>query len=793
MSPLPSPASLSEAPPAPGAVPVRSPLHVSSPHESGLKHTSGEALYVDDLPAPRDLVTGHIVTSPHAHARLGRVDATRARALPGVLAVLSAQDIPGHNQVGPVIHDEPLLAEGEVHFVGQAVALVLAESADVARRAAALVDVEYTPLPALLTIPAAVAAGAFLSDPHVIRQGDAEAALAAAPVRVSGECATGAQDHFYLETQVSLAAPGEEGAVHLWCSTQHPTEVQTLVAEVLGIGRHGVVVEVPRMGGGFGGKETQAAPFACLAALGARATGRPVKVWLNRDQDMASTGKRHPFWGRYDAGLDAEGRLLALKVELVSDGGWSTDLSRAILDRALFHLDNAYFIPALHFTGRVARTNLPSNTAFRGFGGPQGMFVMEEMLNHAAERLGLDPAVLRERNYYGEAPRHTTPYGQPVVGNRLPRIHAELLASSDYVRRRAEIEAFNAASRWTKRGIGLQPVKFGISFTTSFLNQAGALVMLYTDGSVQLNHGGTEMGQGLHTKMRAICAHELGVPVERVRVMHTATDKVPNTSATAASSGSDLNGQAVKQACEVLRERLAPVALGLLELNGRDEALARGVVFAAGEVSHPARPERTLRFAEVVHAAYLAQLSLSATGYYRTPDITYDRDTGRGKPFHYYAFGAAVVEVELSGLTGEHRVRRVDVLHDVGTSLVPSIDVGQVEGGFVQGLGWLTCEEVLFDGQGRLITHSPDTYKIPSVGDVPEDFRVALLERAPQDNAIHGSKAVGEPPFMLAIGAVTALRHAVSAFGTPGAPVTLASPATPEALLRAVETARTGR
>jgi xanthine dehydrogenase large subunit len=790
MSSLPSTASSARPVGAPTSA---SPLHVSSPHESGLKHTSGEALYVDDLPSPRGLLTGHVVTSPHAHARLVRADGTKARALPGVHAVLFARDIPGHNEVGPVIHDEPLLADGEVHCVGQAVALVLAESADVARRAAALLELEYEPLPALLTIQDAVRAGAFLSEPHTLRRGDVDAALAAAPVRVAGECATGAQDHFYLETQVSLAVPGEDGTVHLWCSTQHPTEVQTLVAEVLGRGRNDVVVEVPRMGGGFGGKETQAAPFACLAALGARATGRPVKVWLNRDQDMASTGKRHPFWGRYEAGFDETGRLLALSVDLVSDGGWSTDLSRAILDRALFHLDNAYYVPVLRFTGQVARTNLPSNTAFRGFGGPQGMFVMEEVLNHASERLGLDPAVLRERNYYGEAPRNETPYGQPVLANRLPRIQAELLASSDYVRRRAAIEEFNAASRWTKRGIGLQPVKFGISFTTSFLNQAGALVMLYTDGSVQLNHGGTEMGQGLHTKMRALCAHELGVPVERVRVMHTATDKVPNTSATAASSGTDLNGQAVKEACEVLRARLAPVALGLLELEPRNEGLARGVVFAGGQVTHPARPERTLRFAEVVHKAYLAQLSLSATGYYRTPDITYDRSTGRGKPFHYYAFGAAVVEVELSGLTGEHRVRRVDVLHDVGASLVPSIDVGQVEGGFIQGLGWLTSEEVLFDGQGRLVTHSPDTYKIPAVGDAPEDFHVRLLERAPQEDTVHGSKAVGEPPFMLALGVVTALRHAVSAFGRVGEPVTLASPATPEALLRAVDRARGSR
>jgi xanthine dehydrogenase large subunit len=772
----------------PEGVPAPSPLHAPAPHESGLRHTSGEALYVDDLPEPRGLLTGHLVTSPHAHARLLRVDATKARALPGVVAVLVAGDIPGHNQVGPVIPDEPLMADGEVHFVGQTVALVLAEGASVARRAAALVEVEYEPLPALLSIKAAVEAGAFLSDPHVIRRGAPEDALAAAPVRLSGECMTGAQDHFYLETQVTLAVPGEDGSVHLWCSTQHPTEVQTLVAEVLGTGRHQVVVEVPRMGGGFGGKETQAAPFACLAALGARATGRPVKVWLNRDEDMARTGKRHPFWGHYDAGFDETGRLLALKVELVSDGGWSTDLSRAILDRALFHLDNAYFVPALEFTGRVARTNLPSNTAFRGFGGPQGMFVMEEVLNHAAERLGLDPTRVRERNYYREAPHDLTPYGQPVVGNRLPRLHAELLASSDYAQRRAEIEVFNAASRWTKRGMGFQPVKFGISFTTGFLNQAGALVSVFTDGSVQLNHGGTEMGQGLHTKMRAVCAHELGVLPERVRVMHTATDKVPNTSATAASSGADLNGQAVKQACEVLRERLLPVAARLLKLESPGDTAA--IAFSGGQVFHAARPLRTVRFAEVVHAAYLDRVSLSATGYYATPDITYDRSTGRGKPFHYYAFGAAVVEVEVSGLTGEHRVRRVDVLEDVGTSLVPSIDRGQVEGGFIQGLGWLTSEEVLFDAKGRLVTHSPDTYKIPTVGDAPEDFRVHLLERAPQDNTIHGSKAVGEPPFMLALGAVTALRQAIAAFGPPRTPVSLASPATPEAILRAVAAAR---
>jgi xanthine dehydrogenase large subunit len=771
-----------------------SPLHAPALHESGLKHTSGEARYVDDMPAPPGLLVGHLITSPHAHARILRRDSARARALPGVHAVLFAEDVPGENQAGPVVHDEPLLAEGEVHCVGQVVALVVAESAELCRRAAALVEVEYEELPALLSLKAAVEAGAFLlgppgrKEPHTLQRGDVEAALAAAPVRLSGECSTGAQEHFYLETQAALAVPGEDGAVHLWSSTQHPTEVQAIVADVLGQARHLVVVEVPRMGGGFGGKETQAAPFAALAALGAWATRRPVKVWLNRDVDMASTGKRHPFLARYEAGFDDSGRVLALRVELFADGGWSTDLSHAILDRALFHLDNAYYLPVVHFTGRAARTNLPSNTAFRGFGGPQGMYVVEEVLNHAAERLGLDPALVRERNLYREAPANVTHYGQEVKDNRLQRIFSELMASSEYARRRAEIESFNAGSRWTKRGIGFQPVKFGISFTNSVLNQAGALVVVYTDGSVQLNHGGTEMGQGLHTKMRAVCAHELGVSPERIRVMHTATDKVPNTSATAASSGADLNGQAVKQACEVLRERLRPIAARLLKL---EQGEAGRIAFAGDRVFHPARPEQAVPFVEVARAAYWKdQVPLSATGYYRTPGIAYDQHAGKGTPFFYYAFGAAVVEVEVSGLTGEHRVRRVDILHDVGDSLVPTIDRGQVEGGFIQGLGWLTCEEVLTDAKGRLVTHSPDTYKIPAVGDAPEDFRVALLERAPQQGVIHGSKAVGEPPFMLALGVVTALRHAIAGFGPPRTEVRLASPATPEAILRAVEAAR---
>jgi xanthine dehydrogenase large subunit len=763
------------------------PLHQPLLHESGLKHTSGEARYVDDLPAPAGMLVAQVIVSPHAHARITRRDAAKARALPGVAAILFAEDVPGLNDVGPVIHDEPLFAKDEVLFMGQSVGVVIAETYEAARAAVKAVEVDYEVLPAITTLDAAIAQASWLSDPHVMRRGDADAELWKSELRLTGEVRTGGQDHFYLETQVTLALPDEDGSLKLLCSTQHPSEVQAIVAHALDVGRHMITVEVPRMGGGFGGKETQAAPFAAMAALGARVTGRPVKVWLNRDQDMAQTGKRHPFVTRYEAGFGKDGSLKALKLDIVSDGGFSNDLSRAILDRALFHSDNTYYVPALLFTGRVAKTNLPSNTAFRGFGGPQGMAVIETILARAAEVLELDPAEVRRRNFYGDAPRNLTPYWQEVKHDRMPRIWDELLASSQYAQRRSEVDTFNASNRFNKRGLAITPVKFGISFTTSFLNQAGAYVVLYSDGSVQMNHGGTEMGQGLHTKMLAICAHELGIPPRSVRAMTTATDKVPNTSATAASSGSDLNGQAVKAACETLRERLKPVAARLL---GVPSESAGDILFAGGKVFLKSRPELALPFEKVTQAAYLAQVSMAATGYYRTPDITYDKAQGRGKPFHYFAYGAAVSEVELCGLTGEHRVRRVDILHDVGSSLVPTIDRGQVEGGFIQGVGWLTCEEVLFNDKGYLLTHSPDTYKIPAFGDAPLDFRVTLLENAAQPDVIHGSKAVGEPPLMLALSVVCALRHAVQAFGKKGAAVELKMPCTPEALLDAVEKAK---
>jgi xanthine dehydrogenase large subunit len=754
-------------------------------HESGYRHASGEALYVDDLPPPAGLLHAKAVVSPHARARIVRRDRARALSLPGVAAVLFAEDIPGENQVGPVVADEPLLAEGEVYCEGQVVALVVADSLATCRAAAAAVEIEYQEQAALLSIRDAIAAGSFLSTPHILRRGSVDEALATSTLRLTGEFENGGQEHFYLESQCALAIPEENGTMRAFSSTQHPSEVQAKIAEVLHKRRHEISVEVPRLGGGFGGKETQAASWAVLAALGAWYTRRPVKVWLNRDEDMIQTGHRHPFYSRYDAGFDAEGRITALRAFVYANGGWSTDLSRAILDRALFHFDNCYYLPNLHLEGRVVKTHLASNTAMRGFGGPQGMLVIEEILNRAAERLAIDPAELRRRNFYGPAPRHETPYHQEVTDFRVGRIYDDLLPGADYARRRAAIDRFNTENEHVRRGIAFQPVKFGISFTTSFLNQAGALCVVYADGSVQLNHGGTEMGQGLHTKMLAVCAHELGIPIQQIRLMPTATEKVPNTSATAASSGSDLNGQAIREACETLRERLRLVAAPML---GISDAEASRIVFEDGRVLVPGGKE--FSFAQVAQTAYLAQVPLFAAGYYRTPGIHYDRDAGRGRPFYYFAYGGAVAEIELSALTGEHRLLRVDILHDVGDSLVPTVDRGQIEGGFVQGAGWLTCEELVWDERGHLLTHSPSTYKIPAIGEAPSDFRVRLLERAPQEGVVHGSKAVGEPPLMLAISVVTALRHAISSFGVRGEDVELRVPCTPEAILRAIESAK---
>ncbi len=767
-----------------------SPLGSDRSHDEALGHASGSVRYIDDFVPPPGLLHGMVVGSTAAHGRIIATDAAEALAVPGVRAVFFASDIPGENNVGPVIHDEPLLADGLVHCVGQPVALVVAESREACRVAASKVVVHIEALPARLTLAEGIEAKDFIGDPHVITRGDPETAIGNAAHRLAGICATGGQEHFYLETHIALALP-EDGAVRVYSSTQHPSEVQALVAEVLSWGRNQVVVECPRMGGAFGGKESQAAQFACMAALAATRLGSPVKIWLDRDTDMFITGRRHPSHSDWEVGFAADGRIEGITVALYMDAGWAADLTLAILDRGVFHLDNAYHLPALRLTGNPVRTNKTSNCAFRGFGGPQGMFAIEHIMERIAAHLGLDPLEVRRRNLYGPANGDRTPYGQLVSDFRIPRMFDEIVASSNLLERRAEIQRFNVANRWRRRAIAVSPVKFGISFTAAFLNQAGALVLVYGDGSVQLNHGGTEMGQGLYTKMRGVCAHALGIDLGRIRHMSTTTDKVPNTSATAASSGSDLNGMAIREACSQIVARLKPVAIDLLgdEPEFAVESMAERPM-VGDEPAWAWVKGRAVTFSKVASAAYMRQIQLSASGYYRTPDIAYDRPRGRGKPFHYYAYGVGVSEVEINGLTGEWRLLRMDILHDVGASLASDIDIGQVEGAFVQGLGWLTTEELVFGEDGALLSHSPSTYKIPAIGDVPTDFTVRLLDRAEQPGVIYGSKAVGEPPFMLAIGTHIALSRAASAFGPPGTDVPVAVPATTEAILFAVERAR---
>jgi xanthine dehydrogenase molybdopterin binding subunit/xanthine dehydrogenase small subunit len=771
-------------------------------HDSARGHVTGGAMYVDDTAQRRPMLDVWPVTVPHARARILKRDATTARAMPGVRAVLFSEDIPGENDVGAVRKDEILLAGpdgAETKFHGHPVALVVADTVEQARAAARAVVVEVEPLPAIIGIPAALAAQSFHTEPHVIARGDCAAALAQAKHTLKGTLAIGGQEHFYLETHAAFAERGEDDEMQVSSSTQHPSEVQAVVSHVLHLPRNKVVVTSPRMGGGFGGKETQGNTWAALAALAAWHTHQPVRVMLDRDVDMELTGKRHPFHATFEVGFDDDGRVTALSVQLVSDGGWALDLSESILDRALFHLDNAYAFDNVRLEGRVAKTNVTSHTAFRGFGGPQGMLVVEDVMARVAGRLGVDPAKVRARNFYeAKSSTQTTPYGQLVDDHRINGMWSALEKSAELDARRAAIEGFNAGSAHVKRGLAITPVKFGISFTASFLNQAGALVHIYRDGTIQVNHGGTEMGQGLNSKVLGIVMRELGVQADHVRVMKTTTDKVPNTSATAASSGADLNGAAVKAACESLRTRLQPVAAALLEkkfqvpVNPDDIAFLNGWV--RGGASSVAGAQ--VSFADVVEAAYMRQTSLSSTGYYRTPDIGYDKKAGRGKPFHYFAYGVCAAEVEVDGFTGMKRVRRVDILHDVGDSLNPAIDRGQVEGAFIQGMGWLTAEELAWTPDGRLLTHSASTYQVPTFSDAPAVFKVALLEHAPQHNVVHGSKAVGEPPLMLAIAVREALRDAVSAFGadasTASTDVELPSPVTHEVLFHAIQRRRGG-
>jgi xanthine dehydrogenase molybdopterin binding subunit/xanthine dehydrogenase small subunit len=754
-------------------------------HESAVGHVTGRAMYADDTAQRRPMLDVWPVLSPHARARILRRDAAAARAMPGIVAVLMAEDIPGHNNVG-TFHDEELFARSYVKYHGQVVALVVGASLRDCRAAAAKVLVEYEPLAPVLGIREAIEKGSFHTPPHTIARGDTGRALREAPLSLEGEFGFGGQEHFYLETQAAWAEPGEAGAVFVSSSTQHPTEIQAIVAEVIDEPRSKVVVQSPRMGGGFGGKETQGNAFAAMVALAAKKTGRPVRIQLDRDVDIMITGKRHPFHSRFRVGYDRRGMLLAAEVNLYSDGGWSLDLSQPVLDRALFHVDNGYYVPALRVTGLIAMTNVASNTAFRGFGGPQGMLVMEEILDRVARRLGLPPEVVRSRNLYrGRGRTNTTHYLQEIGDNRLQTIWRRVMKEAGFAARRRAVDRWNRSHARVKRGLAVTPVKFGISFTLTRYNQAGALVLLYSDGTAQVNHGGTEMGQGLHTKVLGIAMQELGLPAERIRMMPTATDKVPNTSATAASSGADLNGAAVRNACLTLRERLLPVAAEILSSKARRAVAASRIVLAGGKAS--VRGSRvSVDLAEVCRGAHEKRISLEATGFYATPGIHWDWSTASGRPFKYFACGAAVAEVEVDGFNGMHRVLRVDVVHDVGSSLNPGVDRGQIEGGLVQGIGWLTREELLWDKQGRILTHSASTYQIPAISDAPVEMNVTLLPRAGHDGAIYGSKASGEPPLMLAFSVREAIRDAVAAYGKKEGEIPLASPATCEAIFAAI-------
>lgn len=757
-------------------------VHEERRHDSAHLHVSGRAQYVDDLPEPVGCLHLYVAMSERAHADITLMDLSAVRTAPGVVCVISAEDIPGENDIGPVIHDDPVFADKVVKFHGQPIFAVAAHSRKAARLAAMRATVEYQDKAHQLTLTEAREMRETIETPQVMKLGDAHSAISSAPQTLSGRLEMGGQDHFYLEGQIALAIPGEDGALKIYSSTQNPTEAQHLIAHLLHKPSAAVTVEVRRMGGAFGGKETQSTQIAAIAALVAEKTGRPAKLRLDRDDDMIMTGKRHDFEIAYEAGFDETGLLRGAAFNLASRCGFSTDLSLAINDRAMFHSDNCYFLSNAEIKSHRYRTNTVSNTAFRGFGGPQGMLGVERMMDEIAFSVGRDPLDVRLDNLYGGPGRNLTPYHQTVEDNVARELIQTLAETSNYRARRAEIERTNKTDGIIKRGIALTPVKFGISFTAKHLNQAGALIHVFTDGTIQLNHGGTEMGQGLFVKVAQVVAHEFQVDIDHIQIMSTSTEKVPNTSATAASSGSDLNGMAAQHAARKIKDRL------IAFLSEEHDVPQDQIQF---ESNHVRVADKTFAFKDVVNAAYMARISLSATGYYRTPKIHYDRTQHRGRPFFYFAYGAAVSEVEIDTLTGENRVLRTDILHDVGRSLNPAIDLGQIEGGFIQGMGWLTMEELVFDELGRLRTHAPSTYKIPTSDDRPAEFNVEIWDKGRnQEHTIHHSKAVGEPPFMLAISVFSALTHAVSGAADHRVFPMLDAPATPERILLAVENAR---
>lgn len=759
------------------------------PHDAANLHVTGTARYVDDIPTPPHTLHLAFGKSPQAHGKITSLDLDKVRACEDVVDVITAQDLPFANDVSPSIHDEPLLAKDTVHYVGQPVFIVVARSHLAARRAARCAGIDIAALDPVLSFEEAMAADSrFEEGPRIYTRGDVDTAIRGAGHVISGQLDVGGQEHFYLEGQAALAEPQENGDMLVMSSTQHPTEIQHKVAEALGRPMHAVRVETRRMGGGFGGKESQGNALAVACAVAAMRTGKSCKMRYDRDDDMVITGKRHDFRIQYTVGCDADGQILGIDFTHLVRCGWAQDLSLPVADRAMLHADNAYFLPAVRITSHRLRTNTQSATAFRGFGGPQGMLGIERVMDHIATALDLDPLEVRCRNYYTEggqateaSPKETTPYGQTVEDFCLHAMTRHLRETSNFDARRKEVDAWNAHNAVLKKGLALTPVKFGISFTLTHLNQAGALVHVYQDGSVQLNHGGTEMGQGLFQKVAQVAAARFGIDVGQIRITATDTGKVPNTSATAASSGSDLNGMAVLAACDTIRSRLAGLLAQEHQCDAREVVFKDGNVIVSGE---------TYTFAEVAQKAYLARVSLSATGFYKTPKVEWDRIKGAGRPFFYFAYGVAATEVVVDGLTGENRILRVDILHDAGASLNPALDIGQIEGGYVQGAGWLTTEELVWDDAGRLRTHAPSTYKIPACSDRPDVFNVALWDAPNREDTVYRSKAVGEPPLMLGISAFSALSDAVQAFGPQYA--NLQTPATAEAVFHAIARAKDG-
>ena len=746
------------------------------PHDSAHLHVSGTAAYTDDLPEPRDLLHLAVGMSEKPHARVGTIDLAAVRAAPGVVDTMVASDIPGENNYGSIVKDDPLLADGLVQYAGQPVFVVAATTVDAARKAAREANVDYDELEAILDPLTAVEKESFVLPSETLVRGEPDMALKNSPHRLQRRVSLGGQDQFYLESHIAMALPQEDGGMLVYSSTQHPDEVQRIIAHATQRASKDITVICRRMGGAFGGKESQAALIACLAALAADKTGRPCKLRLDRDDDMIMTGKRHDFVIDYDVGFDDAGRILGVDFEFASRCGMSADLSGPVNDRAMFHCDNAYFLENVRIVSHRCKTNTVSSTAFRGFGGPQGMFAIEYVIDDIARKLGKDPLHVRRVNFYGQGERNVTHYQQVVEDNIIDDLFEQLLASSDYEKRRTEIRRYNEASKILRRGLAITPVKFGISFTSTLLNQAGALVHVYRDGTVQLNHGGTEMGQGLYVKVAQVVADEFGIGIDKIRTTAADTSKVPNASATAASSGSDMNGKAAQKAAAKILKRLTVFGAGHFGVSEAHIEFRDNRVYVG---------DRDFDFAGFVQLAWANRISLSATGYYRTPKINYDRASFSGRPFYYFAYGAAVTEVVVDTLTGESRILRTDILHDCGDSLNPAIDLGQVEGGYVQGVGWLMTEEVSWNEQGELQTHAPSTYKIPTCSDLAPDFRVKLVQGlANREKTIYRSKAVGEPPLMLGLSAFHAIRDALADSDAPMPD--LQAPATPEAVLSAL-------